>query len=146
LIPAGSFEMGESADRGLAECQLLYEPFTTNTCDRGWFINEEPVHTVRLDAFYMDVYEVTNGMYAQCLAAGECSPPQEITSYTRSSYYGDASYDNYPVIKVNWNQASAYCAWAGRRLPTEAEWEYAARGGLEGRLYPWGDNFDGELL
>ena len=74
-IPAGTFQMGEDADRSLAECQLLYEPFTSDTCSRDWFTDEEPVHTVTLDAFWMDQTEVTNGMYAQCVAAGACSPP-----------------------------------------------------------------------
>ena len=141
-IPAGSFLLGESAERGLAECLLLY---TSSTCDRGWFANEEPVHRVRLDAFYLDAYEVTNAQYAQCVAAGGCVPPWESSSYTRPDYYGAAAYANYPVINVNWIQAASYCAWAGRRLPTEAEWEAAARGGLEGSLYPWGDVFDGTL-
>jgi formylglycine-generating enzyme required for sulfatase activity/serine/threonine protein kinase len=108
-------------------------------------INEGPVHTVTLDAFWMDQTEVTNGMYAQCVAAGECSPPVDTSSYSRSSYYGDAVYADYPVISVAWSQAAAYCRWAERELPTEAQWEYAARGGLAGALYPWGDTFDGSL-
>jgi formylglycine-generating enzyme required for sulfatase activity len=107
--------------------------------------NEQPVHTVTLDAFYMDLYEVTNGMNEQCVAAGTCNPPQATSSLTRSSYYGDTSYDNYPVIRVDWNQAAGYCAWAGGRLPTEAEWEYAARGWLQGATYPWGEWIDCSL-
>ncbi len=119
-IPAGTFLMGEE---GVAE----------------------PVHTVTLDAFWMDQTEVTNGMYALCVADGACTPPNDTGSYTRSSYYREAAYADYPVIWVGWNQAAAYCEWAGRQLPTEAQWEYAARGGLAGALYPWGNTFDGEL-
>jgi formylglycine-generating enzyme required for sulfatase activity len=77
--------------------------------------------------------------------AGGCTPPVESGSYTRSSYYGDSAYEDYPVIWVTQQQAADYCAWADARLPTEAEWEYAARGS-EGRLFPWGNTFDGQCL
>ncbi len=115
-VPAGSFQMG--SDSGDAD--------------------EQPVHPVTLDAFWIDQTEVTNKMYALCVDSGKCSPPSSTKSYTRDSYYGNAPYDNYPVIYVSWNDANAYCEWAGRRLPTEAEWEKAARG-TDGRTYPWGD-------
>jgi formylglycine-generating enzyme required for sulfatase activity len=87
----------------------------------------------------MDQTEVTNAMYARCVADGDCSPPRYTGSNTRSRYYGDAAYADYPVIWVAWSQAVAYCTWAGRQLPTEAQWEYAARGGLAGATYPWGN-------
>jgi formylglycine-generating enzyme required for sulfatase activity len=117
LVPAGQFTMGsENGDD-----------------------DERPVHTVYLDAFYMDKYEVTNARYAACVADGACTPPHEMSSFTRSSYYGNPQYADYPVINVDWYQAQAYCAWRGARLPTEAEWEKAARG-TDGRTYPWGNN------
>ena len=140
LIPAGEFQMGGDADVALAECQKLN---IGGTCESGWYINEEPEHTVSLDDYYLDLYEVTNALYEQCVQAGVCSPPSNSGSSTRSSYYGNPTFADYPVIYVDWEQARTFCEdWRGARLPTEAEWEKAARG-TDGRLYPWGDTFDG---
>ena len=119
-VPAGTFMMGSKDGDG----------------------NEQPVHEVSLDAYWIDKYEVSNAQYARCVAVGECDPPHSNRSYTRSSYYGNSVYDDYPVIYVSWYDAEDYCTWAGGRLLIEAEWEYAARGS-EGRVYPWGDEFDG---
>jgi formylglycine-generating enzyme required for sulfatase activity len=136
-VPAGEFKMGSDADDALAECQKF-----VSDCKRESFANEEPPHTVALDAFWIDQTEVTNAMYAKCVDAGVCVEPASSTSYTRDSYYGNPEFDNYPVIYVSVDNARVYCKWANRRLPTEAEWEKAARG-ENCFVYPWGNDFDG---
>jgi eukaryotic-like serine/threonine-protein kinase len=95
--------------------------------------DESPVHTVYLDAYWIDQTEVTNAMYQECVAEGNC---------TGGKYYGsNFNGDRQPVIEVDWYQAEAYCTWAGRMLPSEAEWEKAARG-ENGQTYPWGEDTD----
>jgi len=111
--------------------------------------DEKPVHSVYLDAFWMDVTEVTNAMYASFLNSegnqqeGGVSWLSETASVRIQDESGgwkaQVGYEKHPVVYVSWYGAQAYCVWAGRRLPSEAEWEKAARGGLEGKTYPWGD-------
>jgi formylglycine-generating enzyme required for sulfatase activity len=135
-IPSGPFTMGSNADTVLKECQSH-----VSFCQRNWFVDEEPIHTVTLDAYWIDQNEVTNGRYAKCEQAGICRPPSNYSSSTRKSYYGDTQYANYPVIYVDWNQAQTYCEWVGAKLPSEAQWEKASRG-TDGRTYPWGEGID----
>jgi formylglycine-generating enzyme required for sulfatase activity len=135
LIPAGEFTMGIDPQVALAECQAL----NTTACDLSWFEAEGPAHKVYLDSFLIDVYEVTNARYAACVEAGECPYPGMGNSQTRSNYYSRPEYADYPLVYTTWEMAQAYCEWRGGRLPSEAEWEKAAQGGLEGTLYPWGN-------
>jgi len=100
--------------------------------------DEAPFHTVFLDAFWIDKTEVTVRMYSLCVDVGTCKEPTNKKSFSRPVYYGNVEFENYPVIYVDWNMAKTYCEWAGRRLPSEAEWEKVARGTMANE-YPWGD-------
>lgn len=140
LIPEGEFTMGENADDVVIECEKY-----RSDCLLDSFTDEEPLHQVFLDTYYIDIYEVTNAAFKACVDAGACTPPQDTSSNDRSIYYGNSQFDDYPVINVDWNQAQTYCEWRGGSLPTEAQWEKAARG-MDDRMYPWGDTFDGTKL
>ena len=132
-IPAGPFKMGSSAETMLAACQQYRDD-----CLHGFYQAVEPMHTVELAGFWIDQTEVTNAMYALCVKEGACRQPEEFFLLDQPDYYNSPEFANYPVMEVTWEDARTYCAWAGRRLPTEAEWEKAARG-TDGRLYPWGN-------
>ena len=100
--------------------------------------DEIPAHKVQINAFWIDQVEVTNGMYGLCVEAGTCRLPLKLNSDNRFDYFGNPEFQDYPVVQVAWYDANAYCQWAERRLPTEAEWERAARGD-DMRTFPWGD-------
>jgi formylglycine-generating enzyme required for sulfatase activity len=101
--------------------------------------DEFPAHDVTVDAFWIDQLEVTNAMYVLCISAGICEPPQSVESQRRFDYYENPEFKDYPVVYVTWGQAKTYCKWANRRLPSEAQWERAARGD-DLRTFPWGEN------
>lgn len=128
-VPEGEFQMGTFEKYLLlpnGEKILTYK-------------NEEPGHIVFLTDYWIDKTEITNDQYQKCVQENFCSEPSEKIDHNNKQYYGNDVFSNYPVINVNWYQAQDYCLWAGRRLPTEAEWEKAARG-IDGRLYPWGND------
>ncbi len=130
LVPAGWFEMG-STDAEIEDAYQLAKKYDKSAA-KSWFEDEKPRHHVWVDAFYMDTYEVTMKEYqAFRQATGHRALPTEVTTY--------APRDNHPVVGVSWDDAEAYCRWAEKQLPTEAQWEKAARG-TDGRTYPWGRN------
>ncbi len=134
LIPAGDFRMGSSEEeierisRDLAHGEL--------TPDARWFAAEMPQHEVHVEKFYINKYEITNAQYKEFIQATDHPLPRHWEGGT----YPEGKADH-PVVYVSWEDADAYCKWAGKRLPTEIEWEKAARG-AETRIWPWGDTFD----
>jgi len=106
----------------------------------GEFFHNPENNAIHLEAFWADQTEVTNAMYAGCVQAGECSPPRAGQSNEPIDYYGQSGGGSFPVTRLSWGQASQYCAWAGRRLLTDLEWQKTARG-TDQRIYPWGDAF-----
>jgi formylglycine-generating enzyme required for sulfatase activity len=137
LVPAGPFEMGSRPEK-------------------VWDHDEAPIHSVSLDDFYIDAAEVTNAQFAAFLNEMGNQTERQATwldagdgdvriHQVEGKWAADAGYGNHPVVEVTWYGARAFCEWAGKRLPSEAEWEKAARG-VEDYTYPWGNEFDSRLV
>jgi formylglycine-generating enzyme required for sulfatase activity len=134
-VPAGPFIMGEDYDVAYNLCSGQYANCQVIS---AILIGEGPQHTVTLDSFWIDRTEVTNAMYALCIRAGACPVQGFMSTPVPLEWYSIEQVADKPVTSVTWFDATAYCTWAGVRLPTEAEWEKAARG-TDGNTYPWGE-------
>lgn len=133
-IPEGSFLMGSSKKDLFYELFLCYE--TAAHCP-FWIDKEKLQHQIYLKTYFIDMNEVTFGNYLACVKAGACKAPGQKEPYFDCMEYAKSG-DNFPVTCVSWFDAQDYCHWRGKRLPTEAEWEKAARG-LDSRRFPWGN-------
>jgi serine/threonine protein phosphatase PrpC/formylglycine-generating enzyme required for sulfatase activity len=140
VVEGGDFLRGVSDEEAEAATQACLEEATDNTvCYPEYFQDAQPVETVTISPFFIDLTEVTNQAYAECVAAGACSAPEN------TEFYDDPAFGQHPVVYVNYEQATQYCQWAGKRLPTEAEWEKAARwdeAAQESYIWPWGDEWE----
>jgi formylglycine-generating enzyme required for sulfatase activity len=149
-ISPGSFLRG-SADWEIEKAFSLCERHTPGNCNIEWFETESPQRKIRLSGYWMDIYEVTNARYDKCISDASCPPPNltqcrywdtelgawiPMPPHETRSRFGEPKQ---PVVCVTWSDAARYCQWAGKRLPTEAEWEKAARG-PKGRSFPWGED------
>lgn len=134
MIPEGPFLVGSSDE----EIKKVVRDLGGGELgpDVQWFASERPQHEMNLKSFYIDKYEVTNAQYKEFIQATKRPSPRQ---WEKGNY--PAGQDNYPVVYVSWNDAKAYCDWVGKRLPTEFEWEKAARG-TDARIWPWGNTFD----
>ena len=128
FIPSGTFEMGLDAHQSSSLCQIL-----GSDCSPDQFADEAPVHLVELESFWIYQTEVTNAQYRHCVEDEMCPSPAIL------EFFHDPIFEDHPVVYVDWYSAESYCKYSGGRLPSEAEWEKAARG-KDGRLFPWGED------
>lgn len=143
---SSTLDFGSTMVNELDGMEYVWVPpgeFLMGSSDVDWLASsdEQPQHSVYLDGYWIAKTEVTVAQYRRCVEAGACTEPGSSDGCT----YNMVGKENHPVNCVSWEQAAAYCEWAGCRLPTEAEWEKAARG-TDGRIYPWGNSFDGSKL
>jgi formylglycine-generating enzyme len=136
-IPAGHFLMGrETGDEIYSE---MYSENRGGDCLSEMYKNETPLRRVYLDDYWIYQFPVTMAMYKEfCSVTRRAMPPQPMPGCHVADREGDPA--NHPVVNVSWEDAAAYCRWAEVALPTEAEWEKAARG-TDGRIYPWGNDW-----
>ena len=130
IVSAGEFTMGGNIEETMSLCKTL-----DLVCDAEEFADESPAHQVFVEEYLIYQHEVTNQQYRLCVEKGGCNVP------ALTEFFNNPNFRNHPVVYVNWFAAVDYCIWAGGRLPTEAEWEKAARG-TAGNLFPWGINFE----
>ena len=144
-IPAGRFKMGMSFKQVSQIVKMCAK--VDKNCTLWWFKDEMPRHNVYVNKYWIDIYEVTNQKYLEFVKATGHRPALDSTCETKACWQGNLwngkgfpdKIRNQPVTQVNWYDADAYCKWRGKRLPTEAEWEKAARG-PSGNMYPWGNS------
>lgn len=142
LIPAGEFLIGSPE----SEIEMLLK--NNKTVSKDFFKSEQPQHSVYLENFYIDRYEVTNDQYQRFIESTGYAKPKYW--HTAPSFGSETPFPignqnlSHPVVGVSWYDATAYCAWAGKRLVTEAEWEKAARGGMM-KVYPWGNELSHDM-
>lgn len=161
FVPSGSFFMGsndEQLNNAMEDCMNMY---SEKDCQRHFYNHEQPMHLVTLDKFWIDKTEVTNAQFCKFLnkcgnqaengtfwyepAAGSRGIKYGFIDEIEGKFISKKGFEDFPVIEVSWYGAAAYCKWIGGRLPTEAEWEYAARG-PNAYIYPWGNDFNGKYV
>jgi len=136
FIPAGKFWRGSCNEQSSPSCTPKAPGYTADSSAESLDADETPLKEIYLDSFYIDTFEVTVSQYKKCVDAEACGVPG---AYAYCNDLNESTYENHPVNCVSWFNAREYCEFVGKRLPTEAEWEKAARG-TDGREYPWGND------